>query len=259
MSALSEKRLDVGNHVVRAITGGAGDRLVLVMASPLVHAGLYRPTAAALAAHTRVAVVDLPGSGGSTRVRVPPDMQTLSDYVPAIVQALDADSAILVGHSNSGAVAVFAALRHRDKVAGLVLADSVGAHPGQGLVPVIAGRAVDACIELSLTLRGLPVVAGNLLRHPRNFAAQVRMAAGDGLLGPASRVEAPTLLAWGRRDHTMPLLAAARFASAMPAARTVISDTGSHDWIIEEPARFAEAVRVHMRHCLRSGDRPSAT
>ncbi|HYE37254.1 alpha/beta hydrolase [Methylocaldum sp.] len=234
--------VDVAGHRARVLEAGRGGPAVVILASPLIHADVYRPTIAALARRTHVLVADLPGCGAASRVERPLEMHELADLVPPLLNGMGLDSALLVGHSNSGAIAVHAAVRHPERVDRLVLADSIGAHPSVSLVPILAGRAWDAVIEWRLTLTGLPAIARNVLYHPRSFCAQVTRCAGDGLLVVAAHVRCPTLLAWGARDHTMPVAAAHRFQAAIPDAQLVVSPTGSHDWIIEEPEAFACAV-----------------
>lgn len=247
MAGLIEKRLRIRGRILNIYLAGADGPgsdlpLVLLLASPLVCAGIYRPTVLAFAGVARVAVVNLPGSGKSSQVTDPPGTAELADYIPELTAALGARSSVLIGHSNAGPIALLAAVRHPQCVAALVLADSAGAHPSAWLGPVLAGRAIDAGIELRLTLLGWPALAWNLIRHTRNFISQVRRGPGDGLLRIAPAVQVPTLLAWGRRDHTMPLVAGERLHAAIPQARMVICETGSHNWLIQEPHRFAQAV-----------------
>ncbi|MBA2238788.1 MAG: alpha/beta hydrolase [Lysobacter sp.] len=226
---------------MRILQCGAGERLVVILSSPLIHAGLYRRTAEAFCRSTRV-VVDLPGSGRSSKLDRALDMDELADLVPDLIHALGERSVLLIGHSNSGPIALLAAVHHRHCVAALVLADSVGAHRRKSLLPVLGGRLLDSFLEPRLTLVGWAAVVWNLFHHTRHFLSQIPRAAGDGWLPAATRVEVPTLIAWGRRDHAMPLLAAERFCRAMPHAMVVVSDSGSHDWIIEQPDCFAAAV-----------------
>lgn len=44
----------------------------------------------------------------------------------------------------------------------------------------------------------------------------------------------------------MPAAAMQRYQVAIPHAKTVISDSGSHDWIIDQPERFIAAVFEHF-------------
>jgi pimeloyl-ACP methyl ester carboxylesterase len=242
VTPLRQHVLRVGPHALRVLSGGTGARLVLMLSSPVVHAGVYAPTARAFCRYGRVAVVDLPGAGWSSRVAEPLSTDALAALLPDLLAALGERSCVLVGHSNSGLVALQAALCHPQCVSALVLADSSGAHPSWSLARLAFGRFIDALIELRLTLLGWPALALNLVRHTAGFIKQVRQAPGDASLATAMRVQVPTVVAWGRRDHTMPMQAALRFQQALPDGRLTVSDSGSHDWLITQPQRFVDAV-----------------
>lgn len=234
---------------VRVLRTGEGVPEVLLLASPVVDATIYRGTATALARHAPVAVLDLPCCGPSSRVDPPPSTAALADAVPHVLDALGARRVVVIGHSNSGPVALHAAVRHADRIAALVLVGSTGANADDYLLRVLGGRLVDAIIEWRLTLTGWPAIVRNFVRHPRHFVSQLRRAAGGHLLdiAPRVRVRVPTVLAWGARDHTMPLASARRLQAAIPHARLVVSGRGSHDWLIETADDFAHAVIAELR------------
>ncbi|MFY0526083.1 alpha/beta fold hydrolase [Archangium gephyra] len=70
------------------------------------------------------------------------------------------------------------------------------------------------------------------VRKPWTLAALLRWA---------PRVRMPVLLAWGRRDHTMPLSCAERLRERLPHARVYVG-AGSHDWLITDSREFTRAV-----------------
>ena len=72
------------------------------------------------AATHRVVAVDLPGAGKSGHTRSSWTMEALGEDVATVVDHLDIDRVVLVGHSLGGNVTVEAALRLGHRVAGLV-------------------------------------------------------------------------------------------------------------------------------------------
>ena len=72
----------------------------------------------------QVVVVDLPGSGESGRDRAQWTMEAFGEDVATVVNHLDLDRVVLVGHSLGGDVTVEAALRLGGRVKGLVWVSS---------------------------------------------------------------------------------------------------------------------------------------
>ena len=221
---------------------GAGEPVV-ILASTLVMAESYVWTIDCLAPHFRVITVEMPGSGRATR---PPRAWGFADYgdwVAGFVAALRLDRPTVVGHSNSGGAAILAAAAHRRSVGRLVLADTVGGDTSPSLVRVLVGRAIDACLEPRLTVFGWHHVIYNSLVYTKDFFGQVWKSVYEDLRPQAARVAAPTLLAWGARDHTFPVRCADALHGVMPHAQKYVSPKGSHDWLIDRAPEFAEVLR----------------
>ena len=219
---------------------GEGTPLLLV-ASQLVRARTYRPIIPLLSTHFRLLVVELPGCGRSERLGDRWSATRYADWLAAFMSKLAIDRAAVIGHSNSGAVALMLAASHPGRVERLVIVDSVGARKNHSVLIVCLARAADAVLELGLTLRGWPDVLYNLLSHTRSFLAQVLAAARLDVLGTAPEVRAPTLIGWGRSDHTMPLSCAERLRALIPDSQLYLS-RGSHDWCITNGEEFSHVV-----------------
>ncbi len=232
----------VGGRRTRIFQFGHGPPLLL-LPSGFLMAASYRPTIQYVAAHFRVTAAEMPGSGGSETVERAWGFAEGADWAAALLDVLGLRRAVVVGHSDTGGVAAVMAVRHPDRLDALVLADSVGARPGAGWVTLLMGRIVDAAVEEPrLNLPLAPHLIANLLRHPRNWLYHAfHLAADTEPLEVAPRITAPTLIAWGRRDHTVPPACAERFRAAIPGSRIAWSE-GSHDWLITHPAEFADAV-----------------
>jgi pimeloyl-ACP methyl ester carboxylesterase len=107
---------------------------------------------------------------------------------------------------------------------------------------VLLGRALDGILEPGLSLTGWHHLVYNALAHTRNFFGQIRASIVRDLRAYAPRVTVPTLVAWGARDHTIPPHSAEVLRALLANPRAYTSPTGSHDWIITNPAEFAAAV-----------------
>jgi pimeloyl-ACP methyl ester carboxylesterase len=90
---------------------------------------LHGAFAEALRGRARMVFVDRPGAGYSQRAG-PGDreMETQARYVAGLLEHLDIDRAVVVGHSLGGAVALAMAVSEPERVAGLVLLAPVS-HP----------------------------------------------------------------------------------------------------------------------------------
>ncbi len=222
---------------------GGNARVLLLVPSMLVRGLAYAPTIARLARQFRVVTVELPGTGRSAKLDKVQDLDWYARWLAAFCDALGLRTVIPIGHSNSGATVTLFARDFPARVRALVLADSIGADRARSIPRVVFARGIDAALELRLTLGGWHHVVYNALFHPRNFFTQVRLCVETDITSVAAAVNAPTLVGWGARDHTMPFPECPDILMrAFPAARLYVSSSGSHDWIVDRPDEFAAAV-----------------
>ncbi|HEY3821251.1 MAG TPA: alpha/beta fold hydrolase [Polyangiaceae bacterium] len=157
----------------------------------------------------RVVVLDNRGVGRSDKPRGPYRMATLADDVAAVLQAAGIEKAVVVGISLGGMIAQHVALRHPDRVAGLVLLATTAGVPHARL-PTARALA---------TLLGLPVVGR--FRPP----AQVGRALARLLLAEKDVPRASELLArWPAAMRAEPMAPASYFAQL---AAVMTHSTGS--------------------------------
>lgn len=218
---------------------GDGDRLVVYLHGLLLDAGINRSIATALAGRgCRVVLLDLLGHGASDRPAHASAyrMDVYADQVVALLDHLDAPSAVLGGVSLGANVSLTAAVRAPDRVRGLVLEMPVleRAVPAAALtfVPLVlalhyAGglfrRASGAARRLpSSGIDPLDSVLGALTHDPDELAAVLHGI----LLGPVAptveerrAIRVPALVLAHRADLIHPFSDATQLVRQLSDAR----------------------------------------
>jgi pimeloyl-ACP methyl ester carboxylesterase len=226
-----------------------------------------------LAGHRTIAI-DRPGFGYSSGGYVPFDTQI--ETLDQLLHRLHVASAILVGHSYGGAIALAFAERHPSEVQGLVLVDAaaagmqigsferIQAHLVQALqLPVIRQIANATFAQLLTTVsvnradseafHPAPVVSAhhhrllaiNMTHGNLEAFAGEQLAANDvidtvdrGLGG----ITAPAVVIQGEGDELVKPIYGRRLAATLPHARLVIV-SGGHMAPYTHPDAIAAAVR----------------
>lgn len=225
----------------------------------------------------RVIALDLPGFGASELPSEPISIPGYARLLETLCAEFQIVSAAIVGNSMGGLVAAELALRHPQRVERLCLVSAAGLsiqklplkHLLKALSPLervvsfygglIASRSGTLARRARLRkLMLLTVVAhGELLPAP--LAAELVAGAGRPGLLPGLRamtdyplrdrlgeIACPTFIAWGERDHLVPVKDAHEFERLIPGARKVIyADTG-HVPQLERPACFNEDLRAFL-------------
>lgn len=281
-------RLCVRVHRSAAATRGTGApgaaRLPILLLHGFTGTGDgWRRLTAALAGHLDVVTVDLPGHGRST---APADsgryaFGRLADDLAAVLDAVGAARAIVLGYSMGGRAALKLALHHPDRVAALVLeSTSPGiADPAQRA----ARRESDHHLAHRLEREGItPFVdhwerlplwasqsaldewtrgelrAQRLMQSPAGLANCLR-GAGQGLDPPVTdrlaELRFPVLLVAGALDAGYVALAR-MMAARLPDARLEIVPDAGHAVHLERPAQYADVVKrfLAQHSFIRPGD-----
>ncbi len=200
----------------------------------------------------RAVAIDLPGHGKSD----PPGRTTVADYADAILRILDAlqfDRAVIVGHSMGGAIAQTLALAKADRVAGLGL---VGTGARLRVLPQILDGVISPG-EFEKTCR---FVLDNSYatqldpemrrRAEEEFRACPPQVTHDDygacnvfdIMPRISGIHAPTLVVCGAEDKMTPLKYSEFLASKIPGARLVVVPGAGHNVMIEKADEVNQAL-----------------
>jgi len=97
-----------------------------------------------LAGRWRMVAVDRPGNGHSTRdPDTPADLKTQADALAALIDELELERPLIVGHSLGGALALALALHHPQRVGGLALIAPL-THMQDAVPPVFEGLTIQS-------------------------------------------------------------------------------------------------------------------
>ena len=267
-----------GRRVIYRVAG-SGPPIVLIHGM-LNSSSHWREVALNLARDYTVVAPDLIGHGASAAPRGDYSLGAHAASIRDLLAAVGVDRATIVGHSLGGGVAMQFFYQFPQRIERLVLISSGGlghdvspmlrtaALPGiSGLLSLtLHPRLLDALWDGGQRLSAREVRAGvylqaiaRALRPLENAGAREaflqtlravidvhgqRVSATDRLYLLASL---PTMIVWGERDNTIPLVHGRRAHEAIPGSRFRTLPRAAHFPHLEEPEGLAEILREFMQ------------
>jgi pimeloyl-ACP methyl ester carboxylesterase len=266
--------IEVAGARLHVVERGQGPTLLLVhgLAGQLRH--FTYGIVDLLASRYRVVAVDRPGSGYSARV--PGSSAALgaqADVLAALIDTLNLDCPVVVGHSLGGAVALALAQRHPERVAGLALIAPL-THPVQDVPSVFNALKIakpwartlvawTLAVPIGLARRDAALrvlfdpepVAGDfatraggmLTLRPSHFIAACADLAAvpealPGMIQDYGAMRLPVSILYGRGDRILdPQIQGGALAGALPGAELTLVD-GGHMLPVTMPERCAQFI-----------------
>jgi pimeloyl-ACP methyl ester carboxylesterase len=272
---LGWRSVDVNGSPTSYLEVGTGPTLVFLHGWGLDYAS-YRPGLTRLAGlGVRVLAPAMPAFGGTSELGDDDfSLKGYADWVLAFLDGVGIDEPVmLVGHSFGGGVAIRVAYDAPERVAQLVLVNSIGGSAwAQGsVVRTLAERPLwdwglhvpaDLWPHRQLT-RVLPVLVDgllpNVLRNPRavwRVAGLARRADLSAELEELKRRHLPVVILWGVSDQIIPPEALKALQAALGEVE-VVSVEGSHNWLIADPGGFCELMTNILELASRTDLPPS--
>jgi non-heme chloroperoxidase len=196
------------------------------------------------------------GHGDASRPVAGYRFHDFASDLASFMDALQIESAVIVGHSMGSSVAQRFAIDFPERTLGLVLVGSFATLRGNPGVQELWDSAIstltdpvdpDFVREFQQSTLAQPVpqaffelVMAESLKVP----ARVWRVAFEGFLeddfsGELDKIEAPTLIVWGDQDAFCPLSDQERLAAAIRGSRFVVYAGAGHALHWEQPDRFA--------------------
>ena len=248
--------LQGGKFKTRVLIAGSGDPLLYLHGAGGLH---WDPFLDGLSAGHRVIAPEHPGFGQSQGLEHVEDLWDLVLYYNELLDALGVARATVVGHSFGGMVAAELAANNPERVDRLVLIAPIGLWLDEHPVPDISGIPAAQLPGLILADPTGPLAAmlpapdptdpESLLAAVNNITSILQFIwplPDKGLSKRLYRVNAPTLLVWGRQDGLVHPAYGDAFAAAIADARLEVVDGAGHLPQLEQPGPVAAAVSAFL-------------
>ena len=239
---------------------GSGTPLLLIHGWPHDHT-MWAGQLGGLATNARVLAPDLRGAGGST-VRGPYTIDQYADDLVAFLGSLGIARAVVCGLSMGGYIAFAMLRRHRDRIRGLVLADTRATADTDELranrerqialieqegMAALAERQLQPTLARSTIERHAPLV--NAVRRmmasvpPEGAIGALRaMAARPDSTPLLETIDVPTLVVGGAEDTITTPDVLRAMAASIRKSRVEILEQSGHLCPLERPAAFNHVV-----------------
>jgi len=227
----------------------------------------WRQILPVLADRYHVVAVDLPGFGASQSLPGGYSFAALSDTLAQVLDQLQIRQAHVVGHSLGGAVSLYFAHTHANRVEQLILVDASGIlqkavyvrHMAQTQLPQSGFEPLDWLLGgIDRRVNGLGGIVLTRMEERADLAAWLvenppvrnallgRYTQIDAALGLVEHdftqaireVTAPTTLIWGRNDPIAPLRTGTLLVSRLRNARLHVIDGVEHVPMVQAPEKF---------------------
>jgi pimeloyl-ACP methyl ester carboxylesterase len=246
---------------------GSGPPLLFIMGMSGTQHHWGQPLLEDLRRDFQTIVYDHRDTGGSTRTGEPFTIAQLADDAAGLLDALELESAHVLGISMGGMVAQELVLGHPERVRALTLGCTYCGGEGSALTSEqVIGRLGEAmaagdreqAIRTGWEVNVSPRFAADerayatFLQNGLSYGVpvhvileQMRAIAGHDTSRRLPEVKAPTLVVHGTLDEMLPVQNGRMIAELIPGARLEIFEGVGHLFFWEEPQRSAELVREH--------------
>ncbi|MGA9761383.1 MAG: alpha/beta hydrolase [Gaiellaceae bacterium] len=258
------RRVRAGGITIGYRQFGSGPPLLLIAgeASSMVEWGPFLPRR--LSKHFRVTEFDNRGVGWSSdQPERPLTIELMADDSAHLLDALGIRTALVVGWSTGGEIALTLAVRHPGKLSALVLSGATAGGPtavqpsakterafrSSGLSA--AGGLLDSLFPAPARAAAVAYAAGLLTIPPekvsrqiskRQAQAEIRFARSSATYNGLPRIKVPVLVTNGALDGLVPPANARLIARRIPHARLVIFAGAAHMMMFQDMDRFVGLV-----------------
>lgn len=218
---------------------------LIIIPSPLILARTYLDLARQLNQSFHVIVPDLPATGLSRSFFRIWNEKSYSVWLAESMNQMHIKKASILGHSNSGAIAMEFALRFPERVENLILADTTGVSR-KNLFSTFVRRFIDGVYEFKFSVKATPHLLANVFLHPFNFFFQIMKSTSDRYNKLINELAVPVYILWGNRDRTIPQDDGWTIRKKAERSFIYVSSNGSHDWILTDSRKASDVIKKYV-------------
>jgi pimeloyl-ACP methyl ester carboxylesterase len=238
---------------LRVVEVGNGNS-VLLLHGMFVDGRTWHAVMQQLSPQFRLIAPDLPGFGQSEKPppnRFTYELEAFADAVAGLYSGLGLGRVAVVGHGLGGAIALTLVTRHPELVSRLVLVDALCYEPRQdfrlrgALLPILGSLIVKQLwgrstfrtfFRVRLLAPGAKVPSWRIDEYYESFNTPAARSSAlltwratvdtRAVVAKTTRVQAPTLVVWGRHDRFLPAGHGQRLAREIRGAGFELLDSG---------------------------------
>jgi pimeloyl-ACP methyl ester carboxylesterase len=242
-----------GRNVAYDLTGPDGAPVVVFVHGLAASRGVWQGQADRLSARFRVLRYDLRSHGESDAVDEACTRSDLADDLAALLDSLDVDKAVIVGHSGGGVVAMQFAVDHADRLSALVLVGTASecndktAAWYERTAKIAGQKGGEAAMrELGLKADSGPAPHGSTFAH---VTLAMRSLNTAPLTEALKSVTAPTLIVVGEKDF-LGAGGSVILSRTIEGSELEIVGGRGHGIYLEDPDWFAARVSTFLEKAL---------
>jgi 3-oxoadipate enol-lactonase len=259
--------IDAAGTELHYLRAGEGEPLLLIQGMSATHLAWGRPFLDELERSFEVVVFDNRGMGHSGQAELPFTIVDLAADTTGLLDALELETAHVVGISMGGMIAQELALAHPERIRTLTIGASYCGGPngtlmapedlqmlGTAYASGVAEQVFRAMWEINLSPDfraddshfGAFTEMGSSLPAPQPVVLQQMQAcAAHDTHERLSQIDLPTLVIHGDADRLLGYDNGRQIAAAIPGARLETLEGVGHMFWWEQPQRSAELIRDH--------------
>ena len=228
----------------------------------------YEPVLSHLPESVHAFALTQRGHGDASRPATGYRFCDFASDLAALMDALEIESAVVVGHSMGSSVAQRFAIDFPERTLGLVLVGSFATLRGNPGVRELWDSAIATLTdpvdpgfvrEFQQSTLAQPVPQAffeEVVTESLKVPARVWRAAFEGFLeddfsGELNKIKAPTLIVWGGQDAFCPLSDQERLEGEIRGSRLVVYEGAGHALHWEQPERFAADLKAFTENLIR--------